>query len=86
MKPTIDLNADLGESYGAWTMGDDQALLDVVTSANVACGFHGGDPSVMMATVRRCVERGVRALAPTRASMTDKDSGAAPCPALWATN
>ena len=60
MKPTIDLNADLGESYGAWTMGDDMAMLDVVTSANVACGFHGGDPSVMMATVRRCVERGVR--------------------------
>ncbi len=42
--PVIDLNADLGESFGAWRIGDDAALLSVVTSANVACGFHGGDP------------------------------------------
>lgn len=43
----IDLNSDLGEGFGAWKMGDDDAMLDIVTSANVACGFHGGDPSVM---------------------------------------
>ncbi len=43
----IDLNADLGESFGRWTLGDDDAMLEVVTSANVACGFHAGDPSVL---------------------------------------
>ena len=41
----MDLNADLGEGFGIWRLGDDDALLDVVTSANVACGFHAGDPS-----------------------------------------
>jgi UPF0271 protein len=55
----IDLNADLGESYGAWTMGDDAALLDVVTSANIACGFHAGDPLVMARTVELAAARGV---------------------------
>ncbi|RJQ74336.1 LamB/YcsF family protein [Pseudonocardiaceae bacterium YIM PH 21723] len=45
----IDLNADLGEGFGIWTLGDDRALLDIVTSANVACGFHAGDPSTMRA-------------------------------------
>jgi UPF0271 protein len=44
---TIDLNADLGEGFGRWTLGDDDALLELVTSANVACGFHAGDPSTM---------------------------------------
>jgi [protein-PII] uridylyltransferase len=48
----INLNADLGESYGAWTMGEDEALLQVVHSANIACGFHAGDPTVMRRTVR----------------------------------
>jgi 5-oxoprolinase (ATP-hydrolysing) subunit A len=57
--PKIDLVADLGESFGAWTMGADEALLDLLTSANVACGFHAGDPRTMDLTVRRCVERGV---------------------------
>ena len=42
---SIDLNSDLGESYGAWKMGDDQAMLEIVSSANVACGFHAGDPA-----------------------------------------
>jgi UPF0271 protein len=56
---TVDLNADLGESYGAWSMGDDEALLDVVTSANVACGFHAGDPVTMLRTCRAAVSRGV---------------------------
>lgn len=56
---TVDLNADLGESYGRWTLGDDEALLDIVTSANVACGFHAGDPATLLATVRAAAERGV---------------------------
>ena len=44
---TVDLNSDLGEGFGQWTLGDDDALLGVVTSANVACGYHAGDPSIM---------------------------------------
>ncbi|WP_019925866.1 LamB/YcsF family protein [Nocardia sp. BMG111209] len=56
----IDLNSDLGEGFGAWSMGDDIALLDVVTSANIACGFHAGDPSIMRRTCAAAVERGVR--------------------------
>ena len=56
---TIDLNADLGESFGRWTLGDDAGLLEVVTSANVACGFHAGDPRSLMATVAACAARGV---------------------------
>ncbi|GAB2555443.1 LamB/YcsF family protein [Kribbella endophytica] len=56
---TVDLNADLGEGYGNWAMGDDNALLDVVTSANVACGFHAGDPSIMRAVCRRAADRDV---------------------------
>ena len=55
----IDLNADLGESFGNWSMGDDEAMLDVVTSANIACGFHAGDPSAIRRTVRAAVERNV---------------------------
>lgn len=55
----IDLNADLGESFGQWTLGDDDALLDLVTSANVACGFHAGDPTVLRTTCERAAERGV---------------------------
>ena len=55
----IDLNTDLGESFGAWTMGDDDAMLDVVTSANVACGFHAGDPVVMHRTMAAARDRGV---------------------------
>lgn len=55
----IDLNADLGESFGPWKMGDDASMLDIVTSANVACGFHAGDPAEMTRTVRLCLEKGV---------------------------
>ena len=55
----IDLNADLGESFGAWRMGDDLALLDIVTSANIACGFHAGDPLTMTRTVAAALARGV---------------------------
>ncbi|MEU4610096.1 LamB/YcsF family protein [Streptomyces umbrinus] len=59
MTHRVDLVADLGEGFGAYTMGDDEALLDVLTSANIACGFHAGDPRIMDATVRHCVRRGV---------------------------
>ncbi len=55
----VDLNADLGESYGAFRIGDDEGLLPLVTSANVACGYHGGDPSVMRRTVRFARDAGV---------------------------
>lgn len=55
----VDLNSDLGEGFGIWRLGDDEALLDVVTSANVACGFHGGDPATMRRTVDAAVARGV---------------------------
>lgn len=55
----INLNADLGESFGAWTMGADEALLQVVGSANIACGFHAGDPLVMRHTVRAALAAGV---------------------------
>ncbi|WP_410636867.1 LamB/YcsF family protein [Amycolatopsis sp. lyj-346] len=55
----MDLNSDLGEGFGAWTMGDDEAMLDIVTSANVACGFHAGDPSVMRRVCELAAERGV---------------------------
>ncbi|MFD2237561.1 LamB/YcsF family protein [Aureimonas populi] len=55
----IDLNADLGEGFGPWRMGDDAALLGVVTTANVACGFHAGDPAIMRSTVAAARERNV---------------------------
>ncbi len=57
---SIDLNADLGEGFGAWRMADDAALLELVTSANVACGFHAGDPSTMRRVCARAAELGVR--------------------------
>ena len=56
---SIDLNSDLGESYGAWRMGDDAAMLEVVSSANVACGFHAGDPAGILRTVKAAAHRGV---------------------------
>ena len=55
----LNLNSDLGESFGPWPMGDDEALLDVVGAANVACGAHAGDPLVMRRTVAAALERGV---------------------------
>src|ERR1700737_3260937 len=55
----IDLNADLAEGYGPWRMGDDEALLDVLSSANLACGFHAGDPAIMQRTVKLAMARGV---------------------------
>ena len=59
MTRAIDLNSDLGEGYGAWKMGDDAAMLGIVSSANVACGFHAGDPLGILATLREAAARGV---------------------------
>jgi UPF0271 protein len=55
----IDLNCDMGESYGAWKMGDDAGIMPLITSANIACGFHGGDPATIRKTVRLAVDNGV---------------------------
>lgn len=55
----IDLNSDLGEGYGPWTMGDDPAMLDIVSSANIACGFHAGDPAGLLSVLRQAAARGV---------------------------
>ncbi len=57
--PAVDLNADLGEGFSVWRLGDDDALLGVVTSANVACGYHAGDGSIMRRICERAVESGV---------------------------
>ncbi|GIZ12742.1 LamB/YcsF family protein [Pseudomonas sp. NCCP-436] len=57
--PIIDLNSDMGESFGQWSMGDDAAMLDIVTSANVACGFHAGDPAGILRTLKAAAARGV---------------------------
>ena len=59
MNPSIDLNCDMGESYGAWVMGNDAAVLRYVSSANIACGFHGGDPATMRKTVAAALAQGV---------------------------
>ncbi|MDR3075682.1 MAG: LamB/YcsF family protein [Synergistaceae bacterium] len=59
MSVKIDMNSDLGEGFGAWRMGDDRAVLASVSSANVACGYHAGDPSIMRETVKLCAEHGV---------------------------
>jgi UPF0271 protein len=55
----IDLNSDLGESFGVWQLGDDEAMLDIVTSANVACGFHAGDPSTLRRVCQAAADRKV---------------------------
>ena len=55
----VDLNCDMGESFGPWVMGDDAAMLDLITSANVACGFHAGDPQIMLKTASLAKEKGV---------------------------
>ena len=59
MTRSVDLNADCGEGFGPWSMGDDAALMEVVTSINMACGFHAGDPEVMARTLALAGERGV---------------------------
>jgi UPF0271 protein len=55
----IDLNSDLGEGFGAWSLGDDDAMLELVTSANIACGFHAGDPGIMRGVCARAAALGV---------------------------
>src|SRR5919112_3593623 len=55
----VDLNSDMGEGFGAWRMGDDATMLDIVTSANVACGWHAGDPNIMFRTAEGAKARGV---------------------------
>ena len=59
MTMQVDLNCDMGESFGAYTIGADEAVFPFITSANVACGYHGGDPAVMRTTIARARERGV---------------------------
>lgn len=59
MKKQIDLNSDLGESFGQWQMGNDQAILPIVSSANIACGFHAGSPDGILKTLRAAKENGV---------------------------
>lgn len=59
MTRTLDLNCDMGESFGAYTIGNDAAMLTLVTSANIACGFHAGDPVVMRNTIRQAHQHGV---------------------------
>lgn len=58
MRRVIDLNCDLGEGFGAWQIGDDEAMLDLVTSANIACGFHAGDPEGLLRTLKAAKARG----------------------------
>jgi 5-oxoprolinase (ATP-hydrolysing) subunit A len=59
MQTKIDINCDMGESYGAWKMGADAEVMAFITSANIACGFHGGDPATIRQTVKLAVEHGV---------------------------
>ena len=57
--PRIDLNCDMGESFGSWKMGDDAALMEYITSANIACGFHAGDATTIRKTVELAISKGV---------------------------
>src|SRR5258708_21551657 len=59
MSVHIDINCDMGESYGRWTLGADEEIMPNITSANIACGFHGGDPHVMRRSVELAVQHGV---------------------------
>jgi len=59
MTTYIDINCDMGESYGRWTLGNDEGVMPHITSANIACGFHGGDPHVMRKTVELALKHGV---------------------------
>ena len=59
MTLSVDLNSDMGEGFGPWKMGDDASLLKIVTSANIACGFHAGDPAVMRRTIALARDNGV---------------------------
>ena len=72
MAAVIDLNCDMGESYGRWTLGADEAIMPFISSANVACGFHGGDPHVMRKTLQLALHTGWRSAPIPR------------CPTSWA--
>ena len=65
---SVDLNADMGEGFGEYRVGDDAGMLDIVTSANVACGAHAGDPEIMARTFGLARERGVAVGSPTRSA------------------
>ena len=91
---TVDLNSDLGESFGAWEMGNDAAMIDVATSVNVACGFHGGDYDTMRKTVElasttktRLGSTALMALAIARAVVSSSQAtfDNAPCALTWVT-
>ena len=74
--PSIDLNCDLGESFGRWTLGQDAALMENISSCNIACGYHAGDPEVMRRTVASLATTALR-LARTRAFRIWSDLAAA---------
>ena len=78
----VDLNSDLGEGFGAWRMGDDAAMLGIVSSANIACGFHAGDPAGLLTTLRAAAARGVAVGAhvsyPDRVGFGRRDMDVAP--------
>ena len=69
MNRTLDLNCDMGEGFGAWHMGDDEALMPLVTSANIACGGHAGDPGTMRRTVAEALRHGSTGATAMRNSM-----------------
>src|SRR5438128_2484641 len=56
---SLDINSDMGESFGNWSIGDDQMLMSIITTANIACGFHAGDPATMSRTVALAKQHGV---------------------------
>ena len=76
-KAVVDLNADMGESFGAWTMGNDAALMPLISSANIVWGFHSGDLSTVRATVNRAAARGGPLSPPDRADEYTR------CSLLW---
>lgn len=67
----IDLNSDLGESFGRYTIGNDDKIIPLITSANVACGYHASDPVVMMETIQRAKEAGIGSWGPSGTSRSD---------------
>ena len=77
--PTVDLNCDLGEGFGRYSLGCDEEVIPLVSSVNVACGMHAGDPLTMAATVRRAADAGV-AVGRTPATPTCRGSAAATWP------
>ncbi|MFK4400723.1 lactam utilization protein B [Bradyrhizobium elkanii] len=79
MTSTIDLNCDLGESFGPWEMGNDAAMIELATSVNVACGFHAGDADIMRRTVELAKARAASASAPIPAIATCTASAAGRC-------